>query len=46
VGENSTGGKSGAIRSSDNIFETSRRDKPQYFVDVVKVRQNISRSNL
>jgi hypothetical protein len=36
VGENSTGGKSGVIRSSGNIFETSRRDKPQYFVDVVK----------
>ncbi len=36
VSENSTGGKSGAIRSSGNIFETSRRDKPQYFVDVVK----------
>jgi hypothetical protein len=26
VGENSTGGKSGVIRSSDNIFEVSRRD--------------------
>ena len=36
VSENSTGGKSGVIRSSGNPFETSRRDKPQYFVDVVK----------
>jgi len=41
VGENSThsmrcGKSSGAIRSSANIFEASRRDKPQYFVDVVK----------
>ena len=36
VSENSTGGKSGVIRSSDNPFETSRRDKPRYFVDVVK----------
>ena len=36
VGENSTGGKSGVIRSSVNIFEVSRRDKPQFFVDVVK----------
>ena len=36
LSENSTGGKSGVIRSSGNPFETSRRDKPQYFVDVVK----------
>jgi hypothetical protein len=36
VGENSTGGKSGVIRSSGNPFETSRRDTPEYFVDVVK----------
>ncbi len=36
VSENSTGGKSGVIRSSDNPFEESRRDKSQYFVDVVK----------
>ena len=39
VSENSTGGRSGAIRSSGNPFETSRRDKPQYFVDVVKDKQ-------
>jgi hypothetical protein len=36
VGENYTGGKSGVIRSSGNIVEASKRDKPQYFVDVVK----------
>jgi hypothetical protein len=27
VGENTTGGKSCVVRSSDNIFEVSRRDK-------------------
>jgi hypothetical protein len=37
VSENSTGGKSsGDIRNNTNIFETSRRDNPQYFVDVLK----------
>ena len=36
VSENSTGGKCGVTRSSANPFETSRRDKPQYFVDVVE----------
>ncbi len=36
MGENSTGGKSAVIRSSGNIFESSRRDKSEYFVDVVK----------
>jgi hypothetical protein len=36
VGESSTGAKSTAIRTSVNIFEVSKRDKPQYFVDVVK----------
>ena len=36
VGENSTGAKSDVIWSSVNIFEESKRDKPQYFVDVVK----------
>ena len=39
VSENSTGGKSDATRSSDNPFEVSRRDKSQYFVDVVKDKQ-------
>ena len=36
VSENSTGGKSGATRTSNNPFEASRSEKPQYFVDVVK----------
>ncbi len=36
VGESSTGAKSTAIRTSVNIVEASKRDKPQYFVDVVK----------
>ncbi len=35
VGENSTGGKSGVINRSGNIFQESKRDKPEYFVDVV-----------
>ena len=42
VGENFTGGKSGEIRSSGNIFEESRRDKPQYFVDIVKDKRTKS----
>jgi hypothetical protein len=36
VSENSTGGKSGATRTSNNPFEVSRSEKPQYFVDVMK----------
>jgi len=36
VSENSTGGKNDATRTSNNPFETSRSEKPQYFVDVVK----------
>ena len=36
VGESSTGTKSTAIRTGVNIFEASKRDTPQYFVDVVK----------
>jgi hypothetical protein len=36
VSENSTGGKPGVTRTSNNSFETSRSEKPQYFVDVVK----------
>ena len=36
VSENSTGGKSGVTRNSDNPFESSRRDMSQYFVDIVK----------
>ena len=39
VSENFTGRKSGVIRNSANPFETSRRDKPQYFVDVVKEKR-------
>jgi hypothetical protein len=38
VGQNSTGGKSGVIPNSGNPFEVSRRDKPEYFVDVVKAK--------
>jgi hypothetical protein len=34
--KNCTGGKSGATRTSNNPFESSRSKKPQYFVDVVK----------
>ncbi len=36
VSENSTGGKPGATRTSNNPFEASRSEKPLYFVDVVK----------
>ena len=36
LGENSTGVKSDVIRNSVNIFEESEREKPEYFVDVVK----------
>jgi hypothetical protein len=32
----SAGVKSTAIRTSVNIFEASKSDKPQYFVDKVK----------
>ena len=39
VGERSTGVKPTVIHTSVNIFETSKRDKPQYFVDVVKDKQ-------
>ena len=37
VGESSTGAKSTVIHTSVNIFETSKRDKSQYFVDVVSL---------
>ena len=36
VSENSTGGNPGVTRKSDHPFETSRSEKPQYFVDLVK----------
>jgi hypothetical protein len=35
-GKSSTGPKSTVIHTSVHIFETSKRDNPQYFVDVVK----------
>jgi len=46
VGENSTGSKSVVIRNSVNIFEVSKRDKPQYFVDVVKDKRRTKNNNL
>jgi hypothetical protein len=36
VSENSTGGKSGAVRTVNNHFEASKSEKPQYFVYVVR----------
>jgi hypothetical protein len=36
VSENSTGGKSGATRTSNNPFETLRSAKSQSFINVVK----------
>ena len=44
--ESSTGAKSAAIRTSVNIFEESKRDKPQYFVDVVKDKRRTKNNNL
>ena len=46
MGESSTGAKSTAIRTSVNIFEASKRDKPQYFVDVVKDKRRTKNNNL
>ena len=46
VGESSTGAKSAAIRTNVNIFEASKRDKPQYFVDVVKDKRRTKNNNL
>jgi hypothetical protein len=46
VGESSTGAKSTVIHTSVNIFETSKRDKPQYFVDVVKDKRRTKNNNL
>ncbi len=46
VGESSTGVKSTVIHTSVNIFETSKRDKPQYFVDVVKDKRRTKNNNL
>jgi hypothetical protein len=36
VKENYTSGKSGATPTSNNPFEVSRSENPQYFVDVMK----------
>ena len=46
VGENSTGVKSTVIHTSVNIFEVSKRDKIQYFVDVVKDKRRTKNNNL
>ncbi len=46
VGENSTGAKSTVILTSVNIFEVSKWDKPQYFVDVMKDKRRTKNNNL
>ena len=46
VGESSTGVKSNVIHTSVNIFEVSKRDNPQYFVDVVKDKRRTKNNNL
>ena len=46
VDESSTGAKSTVIHTSVNIFEESKRDKPQYFVDVVKDKRRTTNNNL
>ena len=38
----SAGEKSTVIRTSVNIFEVSKNDKPQYFVDKVKDKRRTS----
>jgi hypothetical protein len=42
----STGVKSTVIHTSVNIFEVSKRDKPQYFVDKVKDKRRTKNSEL
>jgi hypothetical protein len=42
----SAGVKSTVIRTSVNIFETSKRDKSQYFVDKVKDKRRTKNNNL
>jgi hypothetical protein len=42
----STGVKSTEIHISVNIFETSKRDKPQYLVDKVKEKRWNKNNNL
>ena len=48
VGEKSTGVviHINVIRSNANIFETSRKNKTQYFVDVVKDKRRTKNNNL
>ncbi len=46
VTSTSTGVKSTVIHTSVNIFETSKRDKPQYFVDKVKDKRRTKNNNL
>ncbi len=40
------GEKSTVIHTSVNIFEASKRDKPQYFVDKVKDKRRNKNNNL
>ncbi len=42
----SAGVKSTVIHTSVNIFETSKSDKPQYFVDKVKDKRRTKGNNL
>jgi hypothetical protein len=42
----SAGVKSTVIHTSVNIFEESKRDKPQYFVDKVKDKRRTKNNNL
>jgi hypothetical protein len=42
----SSGVKSTVIHTSVNIFEVSKRDKPQYFVDKVKDKRHTKNNNL
>ena len=42
----SAGEKSTVIRTSVNIFEVSKSDKPQYFVDKVKDKRRTKGNNL
>jgi hypothetical protein len=42
----STGVKSTVIRTSVNIFEVSKRNKQQYFVDKVKDKRRTKNNNL
>jgi hypothetical protein len=46
VSDTSTGVKSTVILTSVNIFEVSKRDNPQYFVDVVKDKRRTKNNNL